>query len=204
MVDFRSSIKLLLFLSSYSPLSIIAAVKLWSTSPLALRILETPVGNFELGISWITVSLFLISVLLFALLYLLIWYHKGHKTTSVEVKHYEQRNELLSNYLLVYVFAFVGLNLTSTSGLAILLIFLSVLAIIQLQSEMLHVNPLLSLMGYQVYEVESDLTTVLVISNVGIKERLKTPASVSDEEDEYQLAVISMGHNSYLIAPEDD
>ncbi|WP_152418736.1 MULTISPECIES: hypothetical protein [Halorubrum] len=203
MVEFRSSAKLILFTSSYAPLLVIVGIKLWSRPPVALENITARGYVFEINISWITVATLLSAVILYVFLWYVIQKHRKLKTTGINVNHYRQRNELLSSYLLVYVFAFVSLDASTVQGTAILSFFLAILAVIQLNSEMLHINPLLGLMGYRVYEIESDISTVLVISDVDISKRLKQPESVSNE-NQYRIDTISMGQNTYLIPPEND
>jgi uncharacterized membrane protein len=104
------------------------------------------------------------------------------------------------------VFAFVGLNFSEFADLLIFMIFFGMLAILQMRSEMLHINPLLGLAGYRIYEVESKEQTLLVISKDNIRESINIPESQkSANEPEYRnIELIQLGRNTYMTPTNDD
>jgi hypothetical protein len=62
-------------------------------------------------------------------------------------------------------------------------IFLFITGIIQIQSEGLHVNPILSMVGYKMYEVTSERETKLVVVKGNIKTHLQPPNDEQGEPD---------------------
>ncbi|WP_157004418.1 hypothetical protein [Brevundimonas nasdae] len=59
------------------------------------------------------------------------------------------------SYIASYVVPFAATTLTDVNQAFALAIFLAVLGIVYVNSGMIHVNPLLSAVGYNLYEVES-------------------------------------------------
>lgn len=69
--------------------------------------------------------------------------------------------------MIAYIFPFVNLDYTLLVNWAIFGIFFLVLAAIQIRSTHLHVNPVLTLFGYNIYEVTGAEkgTNILVARN---------------------------------------
>lgn len=206
MVKFRWPTKLCLFLSSYVPLFIILAIELHSQKPHISSIelfsrtgLEAPLSVYS--ILFLAFSLSLVGFLTF-----LIIHHSGHKRQYIRCESFQQRNELLSSYLLVYVFVFVGLNFSEVTDWLIFGVFFAMLAVLQMRSEMLHINPLLGVAGFRIYEVKSENQTVLIISKKNIRESIKTPESKKDvNESSYRIVeVIQLGHSTFMTPLHDD
>lgn len=206
MVTFKSYVKLLFFLSSYVPLFLLLSIELRTVGPIWFDGIRVPFSAIavEIPVSGITLFLVLFSIVLSLLLWGVVRYHSGHKTTNKRLDRYQQRNELLSTYLLVYIFAFAALDFTTTSGWAIFILFFMMLSAIQLNSEMLHINPILGIIGYRVYEVTSGDKTFLVVAGTRIEDNIRIPESEIDEKSpEYRnLEVIPMGQGTFIIPKE--
>ncbi|RQG93086.1 hypothetical protein EA462_02455 [Natrarchaeobius halalkaliphilus] len=202
MVQFGLLVKLTLFLSSYVPLFIILSIELSSRQPIIWGDIELPLVSVGFDISLASIILLASSILLILVLMFIIWHHSGHRTEDWRCDHFKQRNELLSSYLLAYVFVFIGLNFSDLGDWLILILFLGMLAVLQMNSEMLHVNPILGLGGYRVYEVESKNQTLLVISRDDIRESIKIPESQRGvKEPEYRnIEIIQLGPNTYMTS----
>jgi hypothetical protein len=85
-------------------------------------------------------------------------------------------------------------------------IFFAMLAVLQMRSEMLHINPLLGIAGFRVYEVKSENRTLLVISKNNIRESIKIPESQKNVSDpSYRnLEVIQLGPSTYMTPIKND
>jgi hypothetical protein len=154
MAEYKRWVKWMLFFSSYVPLW---ASMMFDTFGMKYNIYGFPVPIF---------SIFFAIVMLVSsfVLYLSIEIRKSKEPKYRTVSDYRRRDELLSSYLVAYIIPFVSLNYSSFSDWIILIIFLSVLASIQIKSDQLYVNPLLAAMGYRIYEMEyDDYETSLVV-----------------------------------------
>ena len=206
MVEFRWPAKFCLFLTSYVPLFLILAVELHERKPIAISNIPVPIAGIKFPISIISILLITFSFTLVAFLVFLIKYHSNHKRIDKKCDHFQQRNELLSSYLLVYVFVFVGLDFSELSDWTIFLLFFAMLAVLQMRSEMLHINPLLGLAGFRVYEVESQTQTLLVISKDNIRESIKVPESqIGEREPTHRnIELIQLGPSTYMTPLNND
>ena len=104
-------------------------------------------------------------------------------------------------YLLSYVFVFAGLTFSEPIDAVIFVIFFALLAVLQIRSELLHINPMLGLRGYQTYEITSNDRIMLVISNGPIEDKMILAESNSElsEEDSYtKIELVPLGGTTYL------
>jgi hypothetical protein len=200
MREFKAPVKLILFLSSYVPLFFIISLRLGSNPPLLVDGFEVPYIQFVLDVSWASAIILLLCVLFTASLYYIINVHSGRGRSMRRVDKYQKRNELVSMYLLVYVFVFAGLNFTNLVDILIFFVFFAILGITQVNSEMLHVNPMLGVRGYQAYEVTSDQQVILVITREELEEKMFSVGSESSERSQQNIELISLGATTY-IAP---
>lgn len=198
MREFRKPIKVLLFLSSYTPLFFIMGLKFWSVGPMIVAGKNIKLLNITLSISYLTVSIFALCTILTLILYYVIGVHATRGTTQRPVDEYKKRNELLSTYLLVYVFVFAGLNFTNPLDFTIFLVFFSILGVLQIQSGHLHVNPMLGIRGYEIYEITSNAQVMLVISDGSIEEKVMSPQSEDTTNTRNKVEVVALDTTTYL------
>ena len=203
MREFRAPVKVILFLSSYVPLFFIMALKFGKVHPLLITgykipFVDVPYIDFRIYLSYLSIGLLVLCILFTALLYRMVTVHSGRSTTQKPVDKYQKRSELLSMYLLVYVFVFAGLNFTTLLDLSIFLVFFGILGVLQINSEILHVNPMLGLRGYQVYEVTSDEQVLLVISKSSLEEKMILPEIEEADNPRKKIEVVSLGRNTYF------
>ena len=203
MREFRAPVKIVLFLSSYVPLFFIMALKFGKVPPLLIAgyeipFMDFPYIDFRIYVSYLSIGILVLCVLFTALLYRMVTVHSGRATTQEPVDKYQKRSELLSMYLLVYVFVFAGLDFTTLLDLGIFLVFFGILGVLQINSEILHVNPMLGLRGYQVYEVTSDEQVLLVISESSLEEKMILPETKTADNPRKKIEVVSLGRTTYL------
>lgn len=166
MPELRRGVKWLLFLSSYAPLFIILIINHWSiraTIPdTTIPVLRNLSGvNFPiLSVVWLLLAV----VSCFALLSVLnIRKSKGGRDFKT-VDEYRSRDELITTYILVYIFPFVVLDYTSLANWVAFAVFFFVIGVIQVRSNQLYVNPILALLDYRIYEIDTgDEVLTLVI-----------------------------------------
>lgn len=146
---------LIVFFGSYLPLSVILLVLNFDASAVTPNIclnlldsdcrlpLKTP--NIAIGIFLLCTTCFLISV------YILRLIRSGdHPIVIVESKHMPA--ELMS-YVLPYVVSFMTIDYQDTSKLFGILIFLLWMFWITYKSEQIIMNPMLTVLGWKLYDV---------------------------------------------------
>lgn len=157
MADVRWINKWLLFFSSYIPLYLILAVKHLPTTaripdnnlPIIQSISGVPVPF--LSVSWL-----LLIVISAGALWLVFNTRRSKGADDFQhIESYKSRDELITSYILVYIFPFVVLDYTSIANWLAFVIFFIVIGIIQTRSNQLYVNPILAIVGYQIYEIDT-------------------------------------------------
>jgi len=117
------------------------------------------------------------------------------------VDSYQRKNDLLSMYLLSYVFVFAGLAFSNPVDIVVFVVFFSMLGLLQIRSEILHINTLLGAVGYYAYSMTNNDRIILVISDGRIEEKMKFPedSSESDTETSHtKIELVPLGGTTYL------
>lgn len=107
-----------------------------------------------ISIPWASLSFVIITVISGIILREAITIRKQKEPKFREIESYKSRHDLLTSYLIAYIFPFVNLDYTLWENWVIFILFFLVLAAIQIQSTQLHVNPVLAAIGYDIYEIE--------------------------------------------------
>lgn len=129
-------IRLLLFLSSYFPLTVIMFVLLLSKN----AVLATSI--LTLGILGICgVGLYLLIV-------------RRINPISIEVVQVRRRDGEAMSYIVTYLLPFLAVPFGNFEQAVSMGIFFLVLAVLYVNSDMIHINPMLNLLGFHVYEIE--------------------------------------------------
>ena len=81
-----------------------------------------------------------------------------------DVNSYRSRDDLITTYILVYIFPFVVLDFTEITNWVAFVVFFAVIGIVQVRSSQLYVNPILALCGYRIYEVNTGEQTVTLVT----------------------------------------
>jgi len=171
MAELRKGIKWLLFLSSYIPLYTILTIKHWDitiTVPENQYLVLNILSGMKLPL--VSVLWVILSVLSgFALWLVLSLRRSKGGQDFTQVSSFRSRNDLITSYILVYVFPFVVLDYTVLTNWIAFLIFFAVIGVIQVRSNHLYVNPVLALFSYDIYEVDTGdkRLTVLTKDNLG-------------------------------------
>lgn len=75
---------------------------------------------------------------------------------KVKVKVHQRKDGEAMSYILTYLVPFVALPSDGWEKLVSLLVFFLVLALLYINSNMIHVNPMLNIFGYRIYELSMD------------------------------------------------
>lgn len=151
--------KLTLFLSSYLPLWLIFAVQFHAKHH---SIVAGIVGGFAV----------------FCLLGLFGYISKAKAINPVSLKiaGLNRRDGEAMSYIVSYLLPFIALPSSNTGDLISLGIFIVVLAVLYINSDMIHINPVLNLMGWHIYEVEKDsgqICTVISKQKIRVNQEIQ-------------------------------
>lgn len=152
-------IRLLLFLSSYFPLTIIFFVLLRDAKPtLAWSILG--LGSFGM----VGIVLYLLVV-------------QRMNTLRVDIVSVSRKDGEAMSYIVTYLLPFLdAASNTAEKGIGLAIFFL-VLGVLYINSNMIHINPMLNIFGYHIYDVElnnGDTYSLISKSNVRRGKSLST------------------------------
>lgn len=152
---------ILLFISAYSPLFLILAVKDFDfdytnsfNHPLAIYII--------LGIALLSI------ILLFASIYSI---KPGNM--KVKVITVKNRSADLINYTIPYIVSFFSFDLSKTEDVISLSIFLLLMLFLTIKSNSVFMNPILLLAGYNLYDFEYEFDGKVCKKTVLCKHEMK-------------------------------
>lgn len=129
--------RLILFLSSYSPLFVI--VGLLTSGP-----------NLDVGIAF-----YLLAFLSGAGLVLFLKAVQRYTPHEILVAKTSTKDSELTGYVVTYLLPFLAFSTSNWTLLVSLGVLFAVIAILYVQSGMIHINPLLSILGYHLFDVET-------------------------------------------------
>lgn len=129
--------KLILFTSSYSPMLVIIGIQ-----------------NYDKPIVWIIVISFIAIVL--ALLKLIILNIKKYNPYDYTIEKVTSLNsDTVTNYLFIYLFPFITLDLTQTKNAIILFFLFCLIGFLYVKSNIIYINPVLNVVfRYNIYSSE--------------------------------------------------
>lgn len=162
-------VKVLLFLSSYLPLFAILTLVSWSKNrPLAYAFIAVGV------VSWIVLELYLR------------YARTKVNPEKLEIKSAQQRDAEILSYIVTYLIPFMADFSKPPLELVALGIFFVVIGFLYVNSNMIHINPMLNLQGFHLFEVElADGTSHAVLT----KKRLRSDTT---------LQAVTIGEHIYL------
>jgi hypothetical protein len=130
--------RILFFLSSYVPLFVIIGILVFQKNWIAA-----------------TVIFFLSACFTFALwFYVHYYYRHTHKRGFSKLRAYRSRDSEAMSYIASYIVPFATFPLDGWTQILALTVFLGVLLMLYVNSNMIYVNPLLNVVGYHLYEIE--------------------------------------------------
>ncbi|BCC78198.1 hypothetical protein BCJMU62_3889 [Bacillus cereus] len=84
---------------------------------------------------------------------------------NIRLKEIQSRDKDVLVYLMTYVLPLVSLNTQSTKEIVIFCILIAMIMWLSLNSDLLYINPLITLFGMKLYAVECELGNVIIISH---------------------------------------
>jgi hypothetical protein len=126
----------MLFVSSYFPLTLIIAILFWTQQPALAY------GALAIGIVGLTLTY--------------VYFFKiapGMTPVQERVTERQIRDGDVMGYIASYIIPLVTLPLDGWQQISVLLIFVVVLGIVYINSDMIRINPMFSILGYHLYEI---------------------------------------------------
>ncbi|MBZ6496001.1 hypothetical protein [Natrinema longum] len=180
MAEYRGYLKWLLFFSSFTPLYAILMFKHWGFKvTVDHRYLSEYTGIESIDVPILTVLWIILTIASLFGLWLAISVRKTKEPKWTDVESYRSRNDLITSYILVYIFPFVVLDYTEVGNWLAFGVFFIVIGIVQVRSNQLHVNPVLAIFNYDIYEIDTGRKQITLISR---KNPDKFPESVQTIE----------------------
>lgn len=104
--------------------------------------------------AWIEGAFYAVAVLSLAWLYYYITDLKDSRPREIKVVSVTPKDKEVTNYLIFYIFPFLGFDLGSPKEAGALGLLFVVLGILYVRARMTYVHPMLAIVGYHFYEVE--------------------------------------------------
>lgn len=150
----RFLVRCILFFSSYFPLMSIFSIFLWR------KHLHSALGILGFGIFCLLVmALYFIRQLCLG------------GVSQTKITEVERRDENVMAYIASYLIPFVTFPLDSLEQILALSVFVGVLLIVYVNSNMIYINPMLNLVGYHLYEIgiETDQMSRYLITRQSVR-----------------------------------
>ncbi len=146
-------IRLILFLSSYAPLFLIIAMRGWRDS-----------RHLAIGLAIVAA---------FSVVVLFVFLHTVQKLSAgkVSVSSVISRDGDVMSYIVTYLLPFLAVKLNDPTDVISLGILFVVIGLLYVNSNMIHTNPVLNIVGYHIFEIEDSdgKTTALVCKHPYIR-----------------------------------
>jgi hypothetical protein len=152
---------ILLFISAYSPLFLILAVKDFDFQ--ITHSFKHPIADYILlGIVFVSILLLFITVS-----------NMKRGSMAVKVKSVKSRSLDTINYTIPYLFSAFDIDLSKPEDIITISLFMLILLILTITSQSVFINPLLSLNGYAFYDLEYEFdnktNSTIVISKYDLQ-----------------------------------
>lgn len=153
----KDYVKIFLFLSSYAPLFLILAIKNYTYTDFVIA----------MGI-----------LILISIIFLFYIIKKASKMNGeyYEIKEIEDKSNQFLEYIIAYIFPFLGFNLINITDLIAIGIIFVMIGVLYIRSDLIYMNPMLNFMSYNLYKVNDGKNGIMVISkeelSVGNKVRI--------------------------------
>lgn len=159
MIDILNNyIKILFFISAYSPLFIILAIR---------NIDDSSLLNFN---NYLACFLILISLISLWFVKFFLDQQQEIQPEQFEIVEIEDKTGELSTYILTYLVPFLTINLHSKKDIFSLLIFIYIIGLIYVNSNMIYINPVIMIFKHKILELrvkkdDTEKRIIIIIPN---------------------------------------
>jgi hypothetical protein len=159
----KKSAKFGLFLGSYAPLFIFLALLHWNNNLL---------GYFRYG--WVNIDylpLLFIGMAIIGFSVILAFLFVSSKLSSIAIKPkiLDRNMQDTLAYLVTYLIPFVGFTFDEINALIANIFIFGMIGFLYIQSNMIYLNPVLSILGYRVLKIEVNDDEKLMLAKNSIK-----------------------------------
>ena len=169
---------IIIFISAYSPLALILAIKDFNKQTLYF---DNPKTIFCILIVAI------ISVVFLFIIMKLFTYGQEIKILNVS-----NRSSELVNYTIPYMISFFGFDMHKVADLISFIIFMALLCLLTLKTQSIFINPILAVIGYGHYDIEYEengiLKEAIFLSKIKLKKKSRYRI---DKLTDYTFIIIS-------------
>lgn len=159
----RSYFKWSLFISSYTPLFLILFVKnLTIPNKINLDYIKQ-LDSKTLVIFLSVLIIFIIVILSNLLLYFFFIKVKKISSQNISLDHIENKNTETLTYMGTYLIPFIGVEFKSIQDIISNIFLFSVIGLLYIKSNLILVNPLLSILGFNIYLCKSNDSSELIL-----------------------------------------
>ncbi|WP_435358451.1 hypothetical protein [Haloarchaeobius sp. DFWS5] len=176
MARIRSIFKWGIFFSSYVPLYLILAYK---HSSIQVEIPAVIPVVHHAKVPLVSIFWLLLTIVSLVILGTVFKIRKSKEPEPKKIQKARSRNDAITNYILVYIFPFVVLDLSQLANWVVFVSFFLVIGFIQIRSNHLFINPVLGIIGYNIYEVNTEDQQLTLLINQRIEDR---PTDISAVE----------------------
>lgn len=148
--------KLLLFISAYSPLLLIIAIKTYSYK------ITIPLDKVPYEIPIISIGLIVLFIIFIFISFHLINRSKSNTRKYIIVNNVDEKTDIILSYLIPYIISFISLG-TPEEIISAIVIFTFVFLIYS-NSEIIYINPIFMLFGYKFYHLYTEKNYVILLS----------------------------------------
>ena len=159
----KRSMKLWLFLGSYAPLFILLALLEWNS---------TLIGQLDVKlftVSWLSIIFLALALAGVMATIGFLSVARSMSPTSMTPKVIDSQGQETLAYLVTYLIPFIGFQFTSIPNVIANAALFIVIGFLYIQSNMIYLNPTLSLMGYKVYRISVSGKDKLMLAKSSIK-----------------------------------
>ncbi|WP_312910166.1 hypothetical protein [Natronosalvus caseinilyticus] len=162
----------ILFFSSYAPLYLVVALRgheaKFSTFGIEFGLHE--LGGVE--VSALSIGAILFTIFSVGFLLLVLHLKRSRGGVREDVENYENQTEMVTEYLIVYIFPFIVFDYTDPFNIGAFLILFLAIGAVQVRSNKLYANPVLAFFRYNIYKVEDDNGKRLILTKQTLKDEI--------------------------------
>jgi len=167
-------VRLLLFISSYFPLAVILCIFLLDPQhPWVIAGHLSSVVILGVGIAGLIILFLYVKLIA-----------PGKVSFHERITDLQRHDGDVMSYIASYVVPFVTFPLGGWQQISALVIFLLLLLVIYVSSNMIYINPMLTILGYHLYEVKlenSDASHYLISNKHVVRDKIIRVVKIGDE-----------------------
>lgn len=187
MGSLRLWVKIVLFLSSYTPLFIIFIFQILSHSFANANTITSFINNDTSYLIY-----FLIIIVILPNIFVL-WYTRSRasigNSKTITISYKEELNTVYIDYLITYIVPFLSFDYSNIWDVASLLLLLSIICYIYINSNLLYVNIIFNLFGYNLFKIKDANQNEYMLISVNKKILLNNKIKIKSISDNFVIEV---------------